>query len=86
MTAIKDKVAHVNATRQSRVHTCHWPGCQTLVPPAVWGCKTHWYQLPLTYRNRIWAAYRPGQEVDMRPSEDYVAIAEAVQAWIKEQG
>lgn len=22
-------------------HHCHWPGCDKLVPPAMWGCYPH---------------------------------------------
>jgi hypothetical protein len=63
-------------------HTCHWPGCRKEVPPAMWGCKPHWFALPKPLRDRIWATYRPGQEIDKRPSESYMDAAEAVQAWI----
>lgn len=86
MTSIKDKADHVRAARQTRVHRCHWPGCQTLVPPAKWGCAAHWFRLPLVYRNRIWGAYRVGQEADLTPSREYLAVAREVQQWIKEQG
>ncbi len=66
-------------------HTCHWPGCLRAVPPAMWGCKPHWFKLPLRLRNRIWATYRAGQEIDKRPSEDYMDAAVAVQEWIASQ-
>lgn len=66
-------------------HTCHWPGCPKEVPPSMWGCKTHWFTLPKRLRDRIWATYRPGQEIDKRPSETYLDAAEAVQNWIREQ-
>lgn len=82
MTTISEKVAHVKSAKQTRLHECHWPGCTKQVPPAMWGCRPHWYALPLGLRNRIWAAYRPGQEKDMRPSESYLAVAREVQLWI----
>jgi len=63
-------------------HTCHWPGCPKSVPPAMWGCKAHWYILPKVFRDKIWAAYRPGQEIDKRPSEEYLKVAKEVQDWI----
>ena len=66
-------------------HTCHWPGCTTPVPPAMWGCKPHWFRLPKRLRDRIWLTYRPGQEVDKRPSQAYLEAAKDVQDWIKEQ-
>lgn len=65
------------------VHTCHWPGCTKRVPPALWGCKPHWYRLPKELRDRIWATYRPGQEVTKDPSNAYLEVADAVQRWIR---
>lgn len=66
-------------------HTCHWPGCAQAVPPAMWGCKPHWYRLPKHLRDRIWAAYVPGQEITKTPSREYIEAAQAVQAWIAAQ-
>ena len=47
----------------------------------MWGCKTHWFRLPSRLRSRIWATYRPRQEVDKRPSAEYLSAAAAVQEW-----
>lgn len=63
-------------------HTCHWPGCNKAIPPRLWGCKPHWFALPADLRKGIWATYRPGQEIDKRPSPEYLAAARAVQDWI----
>lgn len=63
-------------------HYCHWIGCQKVVPPAMWGCKKHWYQLPKKFRNKIWATYRPGQEITKDPSPQYRAVLREVQEWI----
>lgn len=63
-------------------HTCHWPGCRVEVPPRLWGCRRHWYKLPKPLRDAIWKAYRPGQEIDKRPSAKYLAVAVLVQGWI----
>lgn len=82
MTDLAAKVRHVQRAGQSRDHTCHWPGCGRQVPPAMWGCKAHWFKLPKPLRDRIWATYRPGQEATMTPSRDYLAAAREVQAWI----
>ena len=82
MTRIGDKVRHVLAAPGDGRHHCHWPGCGVLVPPAKWGCRSHWYALPKDLRGRIWRAYRPGQEQDKRPSAEYLAAARAVQDWI----
>ena len=79
------KYDHVRAAKQTRGHGCHWPGCPAQVPPAMWGCKSHWFKLPQALRNRIWATYRAGQEETMTPSDDYLAAADAVQEWIRAQ-
>lgn len=83
-STIKQKANHVRAAKQDRYHMCHWPGCKELVPPAKWGCKNHWFKLPLHLRNRIWAAYRIGQENTLTPSRKYVTIACETRDWIEE--
>ena len=69
---------------QTRNHTYHWPGCEKQVPPAMWGCKPHWFRLPLRLRNRVWLTFRPGQEVNMTPSAEYLKVAKEVQDWVAE--
>jgi hypothetical protein len=76
------KVRHVQRATQTRGRGCHWPGCAAQVPPAMWGCKSHWFALPKALRDKVWRAYRPGQENDMRPSREYLDVADEVQAWI----
>jgi hypothetical protein len=83
--SISDKVAYVKSQGQTRNHTCHWPGCTKQVPPAMWGCKSHWFVLPVSIRNKIWAAYRPGQEVTMTPSAAYLQVAKEAEVWIKQR-
>lgn len=82
MTSIGDKVAHVKRASQTRNHECHWPGCDRQVPPTMWGCAPHWYELPAPLRAAIWNEYRPGQEKDGKPSVRYLAVAQLVQEWI----
>jgi hypothetical protein len=55
------------------------------VPPAMWGCKAHWFKLPKHLRDKIWATYRPGQEVNMTPSKAYLEAARQVDQWIQLQ-
>lgn len=81
---MSDKANYVRTQRQTRKHTCHWPECDQQVPPAMWGCRPHWFQLPKRLRDRIWATYEIGQETTMTPSRDYLAAAREVEAWIKE--
>lgn len=83
MTTLGDKVNYVKRQRQTRDHTCHWPGCAAQVPPALWGCRRHWYMLPKHLRNKIWETFQPRQEVSLTPSRSYVEAAREVQAWIR---
>lgn len=76
------KADYVTRQPQTRAHHCHWPGCGRQVPPAMWGCMAHWFRLPVNLRNDIWRTYRCGQEAEMNPSPEYVAVAKKVQAWI----
>ena len=79
----EEKVRYVKKQLQDRKHTCHWPDCEKQVPPAMWGCKGHWFRLPRPLRDRIWVTYNPGQESRMDPSEDYLKAASDVQRWIE---
>lgn len=78
------KADYVRSAGQTRGHGCHWPDCKAQVPPAMWGCKRHWFMLPATLRARIWQAYEPGQEERLDPSDQYLAVANEVQKWIRE--
>lgn len=82
MATIAEKVEHVQAAPNPGCHGCHWPGCMAEVKPAYWGCRRHWYMLPRLIRAKIWAAYRPGQEVSKKPSKEYVDAANEAQEWI----
>lgn len=82
-----DKVEHVRrAIRAGDAgnHHCHWPGCKKAVVPAVWGCKSHWMRLPYYLRQKIWANYRPTQEISKTPSRGYLSVAHEVQDWIEQ--
>lgn len=78
-----DKYKYVRDAKDTGDHHCHWPGCPELVKPAFWGCKRHWYLLPKPIRDRIWAAYRPGQEIDKNPSSAYIQAFRAAIEWIE---
>lgn len=85
VTSIAEKAAHVGreAARNTTFdHHCHWPGCTLAVPPAMWGCKHHWFSIPKSLRDEIWRTYSPGQELTKDPSPEYVAAAKAVRDWI----
>lgn len=68
------------------IHTCHAKGCYTVVPPKLFMCLKHWKKVPKRLQAAIWAAYRPGQEVDKNPSKEYVDVAdEAIEAVAKKE-
>ena len=83
---LRGKAAYVVRQPQTRRHECHWPGCTKQVPPAMWGCKAHWFRLPKRLRDAIWRTYQPGQETTMTPSAEYLEVAREVQEWIREHG
>lgn len=81
---VERKRKYVRSQGQTRKHHCHWPNCTAQVPPAMWGCKAHWFRLPKALRDRIWRTYAPSQEVDLTPSREYLQVADDVQQWIRE--
>ena len=50
----------------------------------MWGCKKHWFKLPRGLRAKIWATYRPGQEITKTPSAAYLKAADEVEKWCLE--
>jgi hypothetical protein len=78
------EAGHSGNHRPKLRHTCHWPGCETEVAPKLWGCAFHWLKLPKRLRDRVWAAYVPGQEITKTPSAKYLEVALDVQRWIVE--
>lgn len=63
-------------------HKCHWPDCQKDVPPKMFMCLAHWRRVPRVLQLKIWSTYRAGQEIDKRPSAEYLAVVALVQGWI----
>lgn len=58
-------------------HTCHAKDCPKIIPPKLLMCLKHWRMVPLELQRAVWATYRPGQEVDKRPSAEYLEAARA---------
>jgi hypothetical protein len=56
-------------------HTCHAIGCTKPVQPRLLMCRTHWDLVPDDLQQAVWAAYRPGQERDKRPTEHYLIVS-----------
>lgn len=68
-------------------HHCHAHNCETNVPPRMLMCRRHWGMVPRSIQKKVWDHYRPGQEVDKRPSPEYLDVAdEAVRAVAKKEG
>lgn len=66
-------------------HVCHAEGCNVAVPPKMLMCRRHWFQVPKQLRDAVWAEYRPGQEVDKQPSDEYMQVAIAAIAAVAER-
>ena len=58
-------------------HTCHAEGCSKAVAPKYLMCPRHWGMVPRPQQLEIWRHYRNGQEVDKRPSTEYLAVMKA---------
>lgn len=58
-------------------HFCHARGCDAEIEPRLFMCPRHWTQVPPVLRESIKSTYRPGQELDEQPSEQYLAFAAA---------
>lgn len=72
---------------QVEQHLCHAVGCNIRIPPNRLMCAYHWYMVPPVLRRGVWRTYRPGQEVDKRPSKDYLDVArEAINYVAREEG
>lgn len=62
-------------------HTCHAEGCSKVVPPKLLMCLRHWRMVPRDLQQAVWALYRPGQEIDKRPTMEYLEVMqEAIDA------
>lgn len=68
-------------------HTCHAKGCTRVIPPKLLMCLKHWRMVPRDLQRAVWATYRPGQEIDKRPTKEYLEIARAaIQAVAAKEG
>lgn len=68
-------------------HHCHAHNCPANVPPKLLMCRKHWHMVPRSLQKKVWDTYRPGQEIDKRPTTEYLKAAdEAVRAVAKKEG
>lgn len=58
-------------------HLCHAERCSVPVPPKLLMCRIHWYMVPEPLRRAVWRTYRPGQEIDKRPSAEYLEVMQS---------
>lgn len=77
---VRNTIARIVPPHLQDQHNCNWPRCPTKVPTDMWGCRTHWYQLPPEIRRPIWRTYDPKNPL----APEYVRHFEAAQAWIRE--
>ncbi len=56
-------------------HKCHAMRCGAPCPPKHLFCARHWKLTPQPLKERICAAYRPGQEKDKKPSKEWLKAA-----------
>lgn len=63
-------------------HVCPWPGCQTHVSTAMWGCRFHWNALPGPLRRNLLNAYQDNIELNRSSSPEYRKAAAEIAEWI----
>jgi len=63
-------------------HRCHAEGCTVPTPPRMLMCSVHWAIVPKAMQGAVWDHYRPGQEVDKRPSQEWHEAADAAIAFV----
>lgn len=63
-------------------HTCHALRCETAVPPRMFMCHRHWSLIPKARQRELWQVYREGQEVNKRPTIEYLNVARALRVYV----
>jgi hypothetical protein len=68
-------------------HLCHAYMCDREVPPKLLMCLKHWRMVPQDIQRLVWRYYRPGQEIDKRPTAKYLEVmAMAITAVREKEG
>ncbi len=60
-------------TAASRTHVCYAPACRSRIPNRRMFCPSHWRRLPAKLKRPILGHYREGQEIEGRPTKEYIA-------------
>lgn len=55
-------------------HCCHAFECHKEIPPKLLMCIRHWKMVPKDIQSLVWKTYRPGQEIDKQPSQEYLLV------------
>jgi hypothetical protein len=67
-------------------HHCHaitpQGVCQKLVPPKLFMCSTHWYNLTKILQKLVWRYYEPNQENTKRFSLEYHMVTEFCKLYV----
>ena len=66
-------------------HTCHAVACKAIVPPRMLMCARHWRLVPRKTQITVLNQYRPGQEIDKKPSLAYLAIQQTAVGEVAEK-
>lgn len=64
-------------------HFCHAKYCGIPVRPELFMCYAHWTLVPADLRRLIWRHYR--QEVDKKPSLEYLEAAKKAQEAVQKR-
>lgn len=65
------------STLGSGINSCSIPGCGNQIDPSRLMCRAHWYVVPKTMRDRVWATWRSGQGAFSAEHQDAVRVAVA---------
>lgn len=66
-------------------HHCHAIGCAAPTARRLFACLPHWAALSPALRERLWAAYQPGQENGAVPvSPTYLRAVAAARLYLAE--
>jgi hypothetical protein len=63
-------------------HHCHARLCTTSVRPELLMCARHWHLVPPRIQRAVYAAYRPGQCDDKKPSKAWHEAADAAIGYV----
>jgi hypothetical protein len=64
-------------------HACHAFACKAATKPSLFMCPRHWRMVPQEMKDALWAAYRPGQEIDKRTTREYRSAALTAQRAVR---